>query len=139
MEGIIEQNPIAVPAVLVRQEAHSMQHEAMQRMGIQDHAQAPAEATFMEPAEKRVRLSLLLQEVISDNDLKVDRDRVNAKVDELVAPYENPDDIRNMYLQNPQFLGQVENVVLEEQVVEFLQSQAKVSTKKMSFKELMEL
>jgi len=139
MEGLAEQNPIEVPGVLVHQEAHSMQHQAMERMGIKDHAQAPPEDTFKEPAEKRVRLGLLLQEVIADNKIEVDRDRVTAKIDELVAPYDQPDEIRNMYLQNPQFLGQVENVVLEEQVVEFLQGQAKVSSKKMSFKELMEL
>ncbi|NND54891.1 MAG: trigger factor, partial [Gammaproteobacteria bacterium] len=139
MEGLAEQNPIEVPGVLVHQEAHSMQHQAMERMGIKDHDQAPPEETFMEPAEKRVRLGLLLQEVIADNKIEVDRDRVTAKVDELVAPYDQPDEIRNMYLQNPQFLGQVENVVLEEQVVEFLQAQAKVSSQKMAFKELMEL
>jgi len=139
MEGLAEQNPIDVPGVLVGQEAHSMQHQTMERMGIKDHDQAPPEDTFREPAEKRVRLGLLLQEVIADNKIEVDSDRVTAKVDELVAPYDQPDEIRNMYLQNPQFLGQVENVVLEEQVVEFLQGQAKVSAKKMSFKELMEL
>ena len=139
MEGLAGQNPIAVPAVLVKQEAHSMQHDAMERMGIKDHAQAPPEGTFNEPAEKRVRLGLLLQEVIAENKIEVDRDRVTAKVDELVAPYENPEELRNMYLQNPQFLGQVENAVLEEQVIEFLQSKAKLSTKKMTFRELMEL
>ncbi len=139
MEGLAAQNPIAVPAVLIRQEAHSMQHDAMERMGIKDHAQAPPEDTFKEPAEKRVRLGLLLQEIIAENKLEVDRERVTAKVDELVAPYEKPEELRNMYLQNPRFLGQVENAVLEEQVIEFLQSKAKLSTKKMAFRELMEL
>ncbi len=139
MEGLAAQNPIAVPVVLIRQEAHSMQHDAMERMGIKDHAQAPPEDTFKEPAEKRVRLGLLLQEIIAENKIEVDRERVTAKVDELVAPYENPEELRNMYLQNPRFLGQVENAVLEEQVIEFLQSKAKLSTKKMAFRELMEL
>lgn len=139
MEGIIEQNPVAVPDVLIGQEAHSMQHEAMERMGIKDHDQAPAEETFREPAEKRVRLGLLFQELIQAHEIKVDSDRVTAKVDELVAPYENPDEIRQMYLQNPQFLGQVENAVLEEQVIEFVKGKAKVSAKKMAFRELMEL
>lgn len=138
MAGLAEQNPVSVPAVLVHQEAHSMQHEAMQRMGIQDHAQAPAEETFMEPAEQRVRLGLLLNKIITDNKLEVDRDRVTSKVDELVAPYDEPEEIRKMYLQNPQFLGQIENVVLEEQVVEWLQEQAKCTSKKMTFRELME-
>ena len=139
MEGLAEQNPIDVPGVLVQQETQAMQQQTMEQMGIQDAAQAPPADNFKEPAEKRVRLGLLLQEVIADNKIEVDRDRVTAKIDELVAPYDQPDEIRNMYLQNPQFLGQVENVVLEEQVVEFLQGQAKVSAKKMPFKELMEL
>jgi len=139
LDGLLEQNPVAVPDVLIGQEAHSMQHEAMERMGIKDHDQAPAEETFREPAEKRVRLGLLFQELIQAHEIKVDSDRVTAKVDELVASYENPDEIRQMYLQNPQFLGQVENVVLEDQVIEFLQDKAKVSAKKMAFRELMEL
>lgn len=139
MDGLITQNPIDVPAVLVSQEAHSMQHDAMERMGIKDQDQAPPQDTFQEPAEKRVRLGLLLQEIIAVEKIEVDRDRVNAKVDELVAPYENPDDIRNMYLQNPQFLAQVENAILEEQVIEFLQEKAKLSDRKMAFRELMEL
>lgn len=130
MEGLAAQNPITVPAVLVKQEAHSMQHDAMERMGVKDHNQAPPEDTFKEPAEKRVRLGLLLQEIIAENKIEVDRERVTTKVDELVAPYENPEELRNMYLQNPQFLGQVENAVLEEQVIEFLQSKAKLSTKR---------
>lgn len=139
MEGLAAQNPIEVPAVLVSQEAHSMQHDAMERMGIKDHAQAPPQDTFKEPAEKRVRLGLLLQEIVAGEKLEVDNERVRAKVDELVAPYENPDEIRNMYLQNRQFLAQVENAILEEQVIEFLQEKAKLSTKKMAFRELMEL
>jgi trigger factor len=139
MEGLIKQNPVAVPAVLIGQEAHSMQHEAMERMGIKEHDQAPAEETFREPAEKRVRLGLLFQELIQAQEIKADSDKVTAKVDELVAAYENPEEIRKMYLQNPQFLGQVENVVLEEQVIAFLQDKAKVSAKKMAFRELMEL
>jgi trigger factor len=139
MEGLVEQNPVAVPVVLIGQEAHSMQHEAMERMGIKEHDQAPAEETFREPAEKRVRLGLLFQELIQTQEIKADSDKVTAKVDELVAAYENPEEIRKMYLQNPQFLGQVENVVLEEQVIEFLQDKAKVSAKKMAFRELMEL
>ena len=138
MEGLAAQNPIEVPGVLVHEEAHSMQQEAMNRMGIQDQADAPSPDTFTEAAEQRVRLSLLLNQLVSENELQVDSERVNEKVDELVAPYENPDEIRNMYMQNPQFRSQIENVVLEEQVVEWIQEQAKVSTKKATFRELMD-
>jgi len=138
MEGLAQQNPVEVPAVLIKEEAHSMQHEAMQRMGIKDHDAAPPEDTFREAAEQRVRLGLLLNALIREQGLQVDRERVTSKVDELVAPYDNPEQIRSMYLQNPQFLGQVENVVLEEQVVEWIQTQAKTRAEKVTFRELMD-
>ena len=57
----------------------------------------------------------------------------------MCEPYDNPDEIRNIYLQNQQFLGQIQNMVLEEQVVAFLTEQAKLSSKSMTFTELMEL
>ncbi len=116
-----------------------MQKEAMQRMGITDKNQAPASETFKESAEKRVRLGLLLSQVIKDHAIELDRDRVTAKVDQMCEPYDNPEEIRNIYLQNPQFLGQIENMVLEEQVIDFLEEQAALSDKKMKFSELMEL
>jgi trigger factor len=139
LEGLLDSNSIELPAVLVQQECESMQKEAMQRMGITDESQAPTADSFSETAEKRVRLGLLMSAAIRENDLELDSDRVTAKVDEICAPYDNPDEIRNIYLQNPQFLGQIESMVLEEQVVEWLVAQAKVSAKTMAFKELMEL
>ena len=139
MEGLLETNPVELPGVLVTQECQSLQKETMQRMGITEENQAPAIDSFKETAEKRVRLGLLMSAVLKENELTVDQQQVTAKVDEICAPYENPDEVRNIYLQNPQFLGQIENMVLEEQVVAWLMEQAKVSSKQMSFKELMEL
>ena len=139
LDGLLDNNKIDIPGVLVAQECESMQKETMQRMGITDENQAPAADTFKESAEKRVRLGLLLSEVIRENEIELDKDRVTAKVDEMCAPYDNPEEIRNIYLQNPQFLGQIENMVLEEQVIEWLTGQATVGSKKMGFKELMEL
>ena len=66
MNGLLDANPIEVPNTLKHQEAHSLQHDAMQRMGIEDHAQAPPLENFAELAEKRVRLSLLVSQLIAD-------------------------------------------------------------------------
>ena len=90
-------------------------------------------------AERRVRLSLLMSEIISENQVQVDATRVSEKVDELCQPYPNADEMRNLYMQNQQLLSQIQNMVLEEQVTDFLESHAKVGTKKLKFKELMEL
>ncbi len=139
LDGLLEHNAIEVPAVLVQQESESMQKEMMQRMGVTDTEQAPAVETFQEAAEKRVRLGLLLSTAIQDNDLKSDQSRVNSKLDEICQPYDNPEEIKKIYQQNPQLLSQIENVILEEQVVEWLTDQAQLSEKTMSFSQLMEL
>lgn len=139
LEGLLKANRIDLPDVLVRQECESLQKETMQRMGITEEKQAPTIDSFREAAAKRVRMGLLMNAAIRENELQLDQSQVTAKVDELCAPYDNPDEIRNIYLQNPQFLGQIESMVLEEQVVEWLISQAKVSSKTFGFKELMEL
>ena len=140
MEQLLDANPIDVPSALADQEAASLRTESLRNMGIQDEndPNAPGVEAFRDAAERRVRLGLLVAAVIQDNDLEVDRDRVKAKVDEIVAPYDQPDEIRKMYFQNPQLLGQVENLVMEEQVVAWLIDQADVSTKKVKFSELME-
>ncbi|MFQ5609537.1 MAG: trigger factor, partial [Woeseiaceae bacterium] len=59
-------------------------------------------------------------------------------VEEVCAPYDRPEEIRKMYFQNPQLMGQVENAVMEEQVVAWLVDKAGVTEKSVSFDELME-
>lgn len=139
LEGMLEANPIEIPDVLVRQECEAMQKETMQRMGITEPDQAPGTETFRETAEKRVRLGLLMSAAIKENEIELDQALVTAKVDEMCAPYDNPDEIRNIYMQNQQFLGQIQNMVMEEQVVAFLMEQGAVSSRKMAFSELMEM
>ena len=69
MQGLLNANPIEIPRTLKHQEMHAMQHEAMRRLGIEDHERAPALDNFAEAAEKRVRLGLLLRQLIGDQNL----------------------------------------------------------------------
>ena len=139
MEQLMNANPIALPAVLVRREAAGLRDESMRNLGITepDDPKAPTVEAFLEAAERRVRLGLLVSAVIEENSLEVDRDKVKQKVDEMCAPYDQPDEIRKLYYQNAQLLGQIENLVMEDQVVEWLVSKASVSDKPAAFKELM--
>jgi trigger factor len=139
IEQLLDANPIAVPAALTEQETGSLRGESLRSMGVaEDDPHAPPPAEFRDAAERRVRLGLLVAAVIQDNGIEVDRERVKAKVDEVCVPYEEPDKIRAMYFQNPQLLAQVENVVLEEQVVEWLVERARIVTKPVGFSDLME-
>ena len=137
MNGLLEANPIAVPSALIDQEIHALQHDAMQRMGITDHDKAPAREHFVELAERRVRLGLLLNQVIIEREIKVDAERVKARIEELCAGYENPAELVARYLATPQVMSQIEPVILEEQAVDALVAGGKEKAKKFGFKEYM--
>lgn len=137
MRGLLEANPIDIPNTLKHQEMHSMQHEAMQRMGIEDHDKAPPLENFTEAADKRVRLGLLIRQLISDQGLTVDATMVRARVEEMCASYENSEDMVNAYIGSPQIVQQIEPMVLEQQAIDWLVENGKNKPKKVSFKEYM--
>jgi trigger factor len=137
MEELLAANAIEIPQALKHQEMHSMQHEAMQRLGIEDHDQAPPLENFAESAEKRVRLGLLIRQLITDQDLTLNDDLVRAHVENMCAGYENFDEMVNMYMSTPQVRQQVEPIVLEQMAFDWLLEHGKVKTKKVIFKEFM--
>jgi trigger factor len=137
MKGLIDANPFEIPQALKHREMHTLQHEAMQRFGIKEHDQAPPLENFTDMAEQRVRLSLLLSQLITEQKLTVDAEKVRARVEEMCAGYENADDMVNIYMGNPQMVQQIEPMVLEDQAVDWLIENGKVTTKKLSFEEYM--
>ena len=137
MTGLLDANPVEVPKALIHQEAHSMQHEAMRQLGIEDHEQAPAIDNFLENAEKRVRLSFLIRQLIDDKGIEADADKVRTRVEELCAGYENADDMVQTYLGNPQVMQQIEPMVLEDQAVDWIVKNGKEKAKKVDFKDYM--
>jgi trigger factor len=137
MTALVDANPIDIPQTLKHQEMHSLQHDAMQRMGIEDHDQAPPIENFAEIAEQRVRLSLLISQLISDQQLTVDDAKVRERVEEMCAGYENAEDMVNMYMANPQVVQQVQPMVLEQQAIDWLLENGKTTTKKVAFTKFM--
>ena len=137
MEGLLAANPLEIPQALKHQEMHSMQHEAMQRLGIEDHDQAPSLENFAESAEKRVRLGLLIRQLITDQELTLSEDSVRAHVEDMCAGYENFDEMVNMYMGTPQVRQQVEPIVLEQMAFDWLLEHGKVKTRKVAFTEFM--
>jgi trigger factor len=138
LSGLLDANPVEVPRALIHQEAHAMQHEVMRQYGIEDHDQAPPLDNFTENAEKRVRLSLLIRQLIDDQEIELDAERVKARVEEMCAGYENAEEMVGMYMGNPQFMAQIEPSVLEDQAVDWLVANGKEKAKKFEFKEYMQ-
>lgn len=124
---------LGLPASAVNQEIRQMQEQMQQQTG----QQPPAADQFREGAEKRVRLGLLLAEVARQHDISVDPGRVQSKIEELAETYDQPEQVIELYRSEARLMDQVENMVLEEQVIDWVLENAKVSNKTMTFNELM--
>ena len=136
LELLLTHNPIDVPEALVAEAATSLQGDAARNLGLPDRQGAPPVETYLPAAERRVRLSLLLGAIIMEQSMVANRDKVGERIDSLVSGYDKPDEVRKIYYQNAGLLGQVEDMVLEEQVIEWLTERATVTPKPTSFQAL---
>jgi trigger factor len=139
LDALHDANRIDVPRALIDQEIRTLQSEAMRRMGVNDPAEAPGPENFRGIADKRVRLGLLVQELIVAHKLELDRRRVDERIGELASPYEKPEEAAQLYRSNRDLMGQVESTVLEEQVVDYLIEQGQQKTRDLAFDEFMNM
>ena len=140
MDALVEANPIDVPKALVDSEIEALQNQARQRM--EQYGQANADldlpaSLFEDQAVRRVKLGLVINQIISKYEIKADQAAVDQKLDELVGGYEQADQVKQYYRQNQQLMEQVEIGVLEDEVVDFCVEKAKVKDKKVDFETLM--
>ncbi|QOL24388.1 trigger factor [Thalassotalea sp. LPB0316] len=140
IEALLEANEVDLPKALISQEVDVLRQQALQRFGGQidpkNMPNLPAEM-FEEQAKRRVKVGLLLGEVIKVNEIKVDDAKVQELIETAASAYEDPQEVINYYNSNKEMLQQMQNVALEEQAVEFVLDKAKVKNKKASFKEIM--
>lgn len=137
MDGLLETNEFEVPQALVDQEINRMRQEAVQQFGggaQLDPNLLPAEM-FSEQAQKRVKLGLLVSSIVEKNEIQPDAEKVRETIDTMASQYEEPDQVRNFYYSNEQQLSQIQNMVLEEQVVEFVLEGANVTEKSVAYQE----
>jgi len=136
-DRLLAANPVEVPNALVQQQVRDMQMDTARRMGAKEASQVPPAEPFVEPARRRVALGMLVNELVKSRNLQLDRARVDARLVELAATYPDPDAIIGAYRQNQDAMRQVEGMVLEDQVVDYLVARAKVNDQPSTFKELM--
>lgn len=136
--GLVANNDIALPKALIDSEIEVLRKQAMQRFGNQGTQlpELPADL-FKEQAERRVKVGLLLGEVIKSNKLEADDARVDALISSMASAYEDPSEVIAYYKNNQEMLQNMRNVALEEQAVESLLAAAKVSEKEVAFEEFM--
>jgi len=136
-DRLLAANPVEVPNALVQQQVRDMQMDTARRMGAKEASQVPPAEPFIEPARRRVALGMLVNELVKSRNLQLDRARVDARLVELAATYPDPDAIIGAYRQNQDAMRQVEGMVLEDQVVDYLVARARVNDQPSTFKELM--
>jgi trigger factor len=140
MKALLEANKLEVPKVLIEQEADELKQKALASLGqggAQADLQLPREL-FLEDAERRVALGLIIGEVVRENKMEIDTGRVRSKIEQFAADYETPEDVVKWYYGNREQLAQVENLVLEEQVMDWVLEQVKVEEEPTTFAALTE-
>ena len=136
LDALYAENPIDLPRALVEEQVQQLQIDAARRMGVRDASKVPPREPFEGPARRRVALGLLMGQIVKAEGIAVDRQRLQGRLEELAASYPNPEEARRAYQHNPEALRQIESVVLEDQVIDWILERAKVTEVPMSFKEI---
>jgi len=134
MDQLLALNPISVPKALVDEESMNMVRQ-MSSAG-QGGGRQLDPGMFRGQAERRVKLGLILADVVKSANLSVGPERLRQAVEAIAAPYEHPEEVVKWYYSDQHRLSEVESLVLEEQVVEWILSQAKIAETPTSFQEL---
>ncbi|EAQ30804.1 trigger factor, partial [Idiomarina baltica] len=138
LKGIVEHNEVELPKAMIDQEIDALRKQAAERFGgnAEQMPNLPAEL-FEEQAKERVKVGLLLGEVIRTNEMKAEDERVDTIIANAASAYEDPQEVIEYYKSNNDMMQQIRNVALEEQAVEFVLDKAKVTEKEASFDDIM--
>ena len=141
MDALLTKAELDLPNASVQAEIERLTEAAradLKQRGVKDADKAEIPADIFRPqAERRVRLGLVVAELVRSNELHAKPEQLKAHVDDLAASYEKPEDVVRWYFGDRQRLGEVEAVVVENNVVDFVLGKAKVAQKAITFDELM--
>ncbi len=141
MDALLKTNPIEVPKALVEIEIDQLMQNARQdmeqRSGRKMNDFPMQREWFVDQAKRRVSLGLVLSEIVKTNELHAKPEQIKSFVEESAQSYEHPEEVVRWYYAQPQRLAEIEGVVIEDNVVEWALSSAKVLDKSIAFDELM--
>jgi trigger factor len=140
MDALIKVATLDLPKALVDQDVQRLIESTradMEQRGMKVKDMPFPPELFTSQAERRVRLGLILSEVVKQNELQATADQVKAQVEEFAQSYEDPKQVMKYYYSDRRRLAEVEALVLEENVVNYVLGKAKVTSKTVAFDELM--
>ena len=140
MQALLDSTQIESPKSLVEMEVERMQASMRQELesrGVKSEGMPMDASIFEAAAQRRVKLGLILSEVVRINGLQAKPEQVRAMVDEQAQTYEAPEQVVKWYYQSPERLQEIESMAVEDNVVAWALATAKVEDKKTDFDELM--
>ena len=140
MDALVKHTEMDVPKVMIEQDSQRLAEQTRQDMAQRgmDVKSLPFPADlFATKAERRVRLGLILSQLVQENNLQATQEQVKAQIEDFSQSYEDPKEVLKYYYNDRRRLGEVEALVLEENVVNYVLGKAKVTTKDIAFDELM--
>lgn len=140
IKGLLATHEVEVPQALIDSEIDVLRRQALQRFGNNlDPKKLPElpATLFTEQAKDRVKVGLLLGEVIKTNKLQVEEARVQALIETVASAYEDPQEVIQYDNSNKELLQGMRNVALEEQAIDLVLTKAKVTEQKAKFDEIM--
>jgi trigger factor len=141
MDALLAHAELDLPQAIVQAELNRMIEGAradLKQRGVKDAEKAPIpEELFRPQAERRVRLGLVVAELVRANELHAKPEQIKAHIEELAASYEKPADVVRWYQGDNRRMAEVEAIVIENNVTEFVLSKATITEKAVSFDELM--
>jgi len=141
MDALIKVSELDVPKALITNETERMIENAradLKQRGVKDAETAPIPAEIFQPqAEKRVRLGLVVAELVKGNSLQAKPEQLQKHIEDLSQSYEKPAEVVRYYLSDRQRMAEIEAVVIENNVTEHVLGQVKVVDKVVPFDELM--
>ena len=141
LDALVAQAELDLPQSIVQSELDRMTEgarEELKQRGIKDADKAPIpEDVFRPQAERRVRMGLVVSEVVRMHNLQATPDQIKAHVEDLAASYEKPSEVARWYYSDNRRMAEVEAIVIENNVTNYVMSLVKVKDKNISFDELM--
>lgn len=141
MDALINAHDFEVPKQLIEEESEAIKKnmlENLKQQGMQDQGLQLDAGMFADQAIRRVKLGLIMSEIVKSEKMEADEDRVKKKIEEIAAPYEQPQQVVDWYNSDQQRMSEVRALVTEEQIVDWAMEKAKVVDKSVTFKEIMD-
>jgi len=137
MDGLLALNPIEVPTALVKEEIGRQREQFMEQMSAETDSSTLADELFEEQAKRRVRLGLIVGEIVRRDNIKADAVKVREQVEYMAGSYQDPQQVIDYYYSKPELLQNIEGLVLEDTVTATVVDKSTVTEEPRAFADVM--